>query len=353
MQGIERKRWIVVRGYFGLAPRGGGVAAPPKAESAEREGAAAPSPQEPETAPGRADADFGGRVLPSAPPSLLSRMSPPDVQETKVAPAEPRVPEPEPPVAHPSGSPPEAPKDIAPAVVPREERIETAEKPPEPSTASAPPVVAGPPPSAPGPPKSAGVAGSGPVPVAQPAAPQWTAPPRPPALTSVPPLPSEGPRMGGGLRLNPIRTEGRTFPAPVRTPESLGMGGPPAPPRPAGVPVPPPPPPIGFMAKPPVGQQVPAQGVAPVSFVPPAATPVPPPVPPAPFMAPPMPPPAPVFSAPAPSASAAGVPPLPAMPQIAPMVSPPPPTAAAAPPVPEPKKVGDFFKKMAWKKGPG
>lgn len=354
MQDREAKRWAEISVCFSLAPRGVGQAAPSKPVAVIGEVAGAAPLDRPFAAPAKPEAVFGGRALPSAPPSLASRISPPPDSEAKVEEPEPKAPEsPLEPPPRPSAT---TVKEIQPVGSPPEEKPAGDDKAPEPVAAVVPPISAESRPAAPEFPKLSEPS-VGPGPVVPSIGAQWTAPPRPPAMGSVPPLPTAGPPAGGGLRLNPIRTEGRTVPAPIRTPESLGLPTPPAPPRPAGVLVPPPPP-IGFMARPDAGLQPkppspPAAPpfVAPTSFSPPAAPPAPIAVP-ATAPAIPVPPSfGPMVPPPFPAVPATMSPMPPAVPPVA-SAMPPPPAAGATPAVPEPKKAADFFKKMAWKKGP-
>ncbi len=368
MQDREARRWAELRASLGRATGGGAPAMPPKEAEVggERGGGQADAVAE------RTEAAFGGRTLPSAPPGLASRMAAavesgakgdaPEAkeQEAKVSQAPQPASEVSAPAIEPAvgvGQPADAGKEAQPVgatpeanpAVETEPAVEAkpvvAEKAPE---ADAPAPAVEPRPAMIAPPKLP----ESPAPLPVPAGPapghQWTAPPRPPGVPFVPPLPPAGPPQGGGLRLNPIRAEGRTVPAPIRTPESLGLSAPSAPPRPAGVPVPPPPP-IGFMGKPDAAQAprppafpmippvIPAPVAAPSPA--PAVMPQPPPqMPGPPLVAPSMPP-----AIPAAAATAHAAPPA---------MAPAPPMAPPAPAAPEPKKAADFFKKMAWKKGP-
>ncbi len=324
MQDTEAKRWAEIKARFALAPGAGGGATSPGPETvAAAVTRARPAEDGPPVPPAKPEGTFGGRALPAMPPSLANRVVP-------AAPPEGKGPDSE------MAKAPEAEtaKTEGPEIkAPEEERRPE----PEASASEVRPLVEG----GPGP-----AAGAG-LPMAPP---RPAGPISPPVGVSVPPLPPAGPPAGGGLRLNPIRTEGRTIPAPVRTPESLGLSTPAVPPRPAGVPVPPPPP-IGFLTKP-------EAGTSPAPLPPPQAAPATPPIS---FAPPPMPVPPALSGVPPttfvpPGAPAAPVPPV-AVPPVMPptMVAPPAPPAPASPPppaAPEPKKAGDFFKKMAWKKGP-
>lgn len=305
MQDIEAKRWAAVRECFGPGSRGGGEVTPSKPGVSDVGAGEAPVTERPPMPPAKPEGTFGGRALPSMPASLASRVAPSQASEKEDL---------EPVAKAPEDSKGPGPEAKAPEGTP------SGEKAPEPPA----------------------------VPVAPISPPQPVAPMAPPLRISVPSTPSGGPPVGGGLRLNPIRSEGRVMPAPIRTPESLGLSTPPAPPRPAGVPTPPPPP-IGFLTKPEVSH--PPSPSLPVQLAPavPAISFSPPATPPTPIGTPPMPPAGPVVTG-------AGVPPLAPIPPVAvpPVVpinegTPPVPAAPAAP---EPKKAGDFFKKMAWKKGP-
>lgn len=358
MQGIERRRWTVVRGYFGLAPGGGHAAPPEQGPVAARPVTEAKEPEPTSTQP---ELSFGGRSLPAAPQSLLDRISP---SEAPGQPAQGPADKPAQtgtPATGAEGAATEAPKpaDTSVEEPPVTDKATQTEKTPPQQIAKSPE-----------PPIEPAKLGDeeGKAPATQPVVSQWIAPPKPPEK----PQSSDEPKPTGGLRLNPIRTEGRTFPLPLRTPESFAAGAT-APPRPAGVPVPPPP--LGFVPKQPAPPQPSLTGLPPQSFAPMAA-PMPPPVPPASTITPPMPP------VPLRPPALPGAPYIPPFRPPPPLVQPPggqtppsaepppmqpPPSAEskpAEPPTAQPpaeqtqpestsqKKVGDFFKKMAWKKGP-
>lgn len=324
MQDTEAKRWAEIKARFALAPGAGGGATSPGPETvAAAVMRARPAEDGPPVPPAKPEGTFGGRALPAMPPSLANRIVPataPEPQDSGTG----------------NPMPGAAIAEVRPIGVEASgNRAPEEEKRPEPE-AKAPAAL----PLAEGGPQPAGDAGL-------PVAPPRPAISPPPVGVSVPPLPPAGPPAGGGLRLNPIRAEGRTIPAPVRTPESLGLSAPAVPPRPAGVPVPPPPP-IGFLTKP-------EPGPSPAPLPPPQAAPATPPIS---FAPPPMPAPPALSGVPPttfvpPGAPAAPVPPV-AVPPVAPpaMVAPPAPASPPPPAAPEPKKAGDFFKKMAWKKGP-